>query len=154
MHATTGDRISVSAPTVSQPPRTGTIMEVSPGGRMRVAWDDGTESTYMPAAGAAVIMTGDGGHHTGPDRFGCTIDIAVVEQDGDSMATATMRTPRGSWTGEGASHRHPEDPSVPMIGEELAVGRALRSLADQLEQAAMDAIADHESRPIHLLQPS
>ncbi len=34
--------------------------------------------------------------------------------------------------GRGTSRRNPEDPSVPMIGEELATARALSDLAHQL----------------------
>ena len=40
-----------------------------------------------------------------------------------------------------------------MIGEELAMGRALKHLGRNLTAAAMEAIEDHESRPIHLLNP-
>lgn len=155
MRATVGDRICVNSPTVSQPPRLGTVLELRGGGRMRVAWDDGTESTYMPAAGAALVIPDV---HTAadaqPDRFACDIAVSVEETGPDCAVTATMVTPRGSFRGDGQAHRHPDDPSVPMIGEELAISRALHALADELEQAAMEAIADHESRPIHLLQPS
>jgi hypothetical protein len=34
--------------------------------------------------------------------------------------------------GHGTSRRNPDDPSVPMIGEELATARALSDLAHQL----------------------
>ena len=40
---------------------------------------------------------------------------------------------------------------VVMIGEELAIARALSSLADQLELAARDAIAAQKADPAHLV---
>ncbi len=54
--------------------------------------------------------------------------------------------------GHGTSRRNPEDPSVPMIGEELAIARALADLGGKLAEAANRAIASHESRHLHLIR--
>lgn len=161
MRAQVGDRICVNSRTISQPPRMGTVLEVREGAtqtRYRVAWDDGNESMFMPSVGAALVieegMAGQPDAVQGTEKFGCHIDVSVTETDGDCDAIATLMTPRGSFRGHGHSRRHPDDPSVPMIGEELAIGRALTDLGDHLRRAAMEAIEDRESRPIHLLEPS
>jgi Domain of unknown function (DUF1918) len=55
-----GNRIKVEAESTERPHRTGVVKEVvseTPSPRYLVQWDDGHESIYAPAAGAA-----------GPDR--------------------------------------------------------------------------------------
>jgi hypothetical protein len=51
-----GNRIKVEAESTERPHRTGVVKEVvseAPAPRYRVQWDDGHESIYAPAAGAA-----------------------------------------------------------------------------------------------------
>jgi hypothetical protein len=51
-----GNRIKVEAESTERPHRTGIVEEVvsePPAPRYRVRWDDGHESIYAPAAGAA-----------------------------------------------------------------------------------------------------
>jgi hypothetical protein len=51
-----GNRIKVEAESTERPHRTGVVKEVvgeTPSPRYLVAWDDGHESIYAPAAGAA-----------------------------------------------------------------------------------------------------
>ena len=51
-----GSRIKVEAESTERPHRTGIVKEVvgeKPAQRYRVEWDDGHESIYTPAAGAA-----------------------------------------------------------------------------------------------------
>jgi hypothetical protein len=51
-----GTRIKVEAESTEQPHRTGVVKEIvgeTPAPRYRVQWDDGHESIYVPAAGAA-----------------------------------------------------------------------------------------------------
>jgi len=54
-----GDRITVESERVSQPRRTGVIEEIvgEDPPRMRVRWDDGHESVFAPAAGAAIVTS-------------------------------------------------------------------------------------------------
>jgi hypothetical protein len=54
-----GDRITVESERVSQPGRTGVIEEIvgEDPPRMRVRWDDGHESVFTPAAGAAKVTS-------------------------------------------------------------------------------------------------
>jgi hypothetical protein len=55
MELKAGDRVKVESESAGRPARTGVIEEVvrgSPSPRYRIAWDDGHESIYSPAAGA------------------------------------------------------------------------------------------------------
>jgi hypothetical protein len=56
----------------------------------------------------------------GEDEDHCRAD-AVLEMQGKTEVR-----------GHGTSRRNPDDPAVPMIGEELATARALSDLAHQL----------------------
>jgi len=49
-----GDRVVAESESTSRAPRAGTVQEVlrEHPARYRIAWDDGHESTYTPAAGA------------------------------------------------------------------------------------------------------
>jgi hypothetical protein len=52
-----GDRISVESERTGQAPRAGTVEEVlaATPARLRVRWDDGHSSVFVPAAGSARI---------------------------------------------------------------------------------------------------
>lgn len=52
--------------------------------------------------------------------------------------------------GHGVAYRHPRDPDVPEVGDELATARALSELAHHLVDAAAENISKREHRPIHL----
>jgi hypothetical protein len=55
MELKAGDRVEVESESTERPTRTGVIKEVVqglPSPRYRIAWDDGHESIYTPAAGA------------------------------------------------------------------------------------------------------
>jgi hypothetical protein len=49
-----GDRVTAESESLTRPPRAGTVREVlrADPPRYRIAWDDGHESVYAPAAGA------------------------------------------------------------------------------------------------------
>jgi hypothetical protein len=57
MKAHTGDRIVVESERVSQAPRRGIVEEIlqDEPARLRVRWDDGHTSIFVPAAGAVRI---------------------------------------------------------------------------------------------------
>ncbi len=52
-----------------------------------------------------------------------------------------------SLSGRGRSRRNPADPSVPQIGEELAVARALHDLANHLTEDARAEIERFSTGP-------
>lgn len=79
-------------------------------------------------------------------------DVAVIveerEDHTDAKATVTVRgTQFGGW---GRARRHPLDPEMPSVGDELAIARALAELSRHLLGAAADAIEDREGRPVTL----
>jgi hypothetical protein len=53
-------------------------------------------------------------------------------------------------SGTGRARRHPGEPDVPEIGDEIAAARALRELADRLLDASSADISEIEHREIHL----
>ncbi|WP_043631155.1 DUF1876 domain-containing protein [Nonomuraea candida] len=62
-----------------------------------------------------------------------TVRVALAEAGDDTSAQATLTTGDGRRvTGSGRARRNPADPSVPEIGDELAVSRALADLAERL----------------------
>lgn len=147
MGADIGDRIEVTTNTLGVPPRYGEVIERS-GASLRVRWDDGHESLFAPSSNCRVI---EGGDPTGPTRLTCHIDIDVVEDTDECQATATLMTTRGVVRASGRARRNPVDPAIPMVGEELAIGRAVRSLAEQLIAAGGDDLSDPPPAEEHLI---
>lgn len=70
-----------------------------------------------------------------------TLSIHLTEDDTMTIAT-TMLDLRGEhFEAIGRARRNPDDPLRPVIGEELAIARALDDLEDMLMDAAWDKIA-------------
>jgi len=79
-----------------------------------------------------------------------TVDIAISEGD-ETTAVATLVTPSDRrLSGSGKARRNPNDPQVPMIGDELAVARALSALAHTLLDACAEDIESITHEPAHL----
>ena len=80
-----------------------------------------------------------------------TITVDIDEQEGSTLAQASVHTPTGhDVTGIGEAQRNPLDPSVPEIGDELAVSRALRNLAERLLHATEKDISGATGEQAHL----
>ncbi len=61
------------------------------------------------------------------------VDLHLFEEDdGTTKAHVVLKTGTTSLTAHGSAHCHPEDSNVPEIGDELAAGRAMNDLAQQL----------------------
>ncbi|MFF5313310.1 DUF1876 domain-containing protein [Streptomyces massasporeus] len=58
------------------------------------------------------------------------------DDEGATKAQVVLDTGTTALTGHGTAHCHPADRNVPEIGDELAAGRALRELAQQLLNTA------------------
>jgi hypothetical protein len=76
-----------------------------------------------------------------------TVQIQIFENDDHTSARAELRPDPATHAtrllrGYGRARRNPADPEVPEIGDELAVSRALRDLADRLSKAAWEDISD------------
>ena len=79
-------------------------------------------------------------------------DADEVQSDDEiTSAHAVLSTSAGTTlNGYGRARRNPGDADIPEIGEELAVARALRDLADRLLKATSDDIGQIEHQKVHL----
>ena len=67
--------------------------------------------------------------------------VYLYEHDEHTLARAVLMTGANTMRAEGVARRNPADLPVPEIGDELAVGRALVDLGNQLLRAASGDIA-------------
>ncbi|MCK6211466.1 DUF1876 domain-containing protein [Georgenia sp. EYE_87] len=77
------------------------------------------------------------------------IRVTLLEQEDDTTAQAVLLSgPAERADASGTAHRSPRDPASPRIGDEIAVARALRHLADRLLERARhdveDATGEHD----------
>jgi hypothetical protein len=157
MKAKPGDHIILAAPTVEAPLREGEVVEVrgeDGGPPYVVRWDDGHEGLLYPGPGSVLRVssatgTGDASTEPAPPAAAPAIPagrkhvkdwqvrISVFGSDDDAEATVVLvaDSPK-HLQAKGESHRSEHDRTVPEIGEEVAVARALRRLADQLLDTA------------------
>ena len=149
MRAAVGDHVVISSNEVDRPVRNGEIVGVrhddgTPPYIVRWA-DTGRVGLLFPCVDARVE------HHAGepaevqqPDRPVKTwrIQVDVYESGDETTAHAVlMQDAPAQLDSEGRARRHPRDPAVPLVGDELAVSRALRRLADQLVESASSDLA-------------
>jgi len=78
------------------------------------------------------------------------IEITFSEDERHTEAHASLAIRGASFVGTGRARRHPADPNMPMVGEELAAARALSDLAHQLLDAVTETISERERRPGHI----
>jgi hypothetical protein len=69
-----------------------------------------------------------------------TVQITLDEDEEHTEARATLRLRDRDFVANGRARRNPRDPNVPVVGEELAVARALSDLSHQLLAAAAETI--------------
>ncbi len=129
-----------------------------------VRWDDsGTETVHFPRedcriepALPAADVTASVGSTQRVHRWTVTVD--VVEHDEFTTAHAVLHEDDAPTvvTGRGESVRRAGDRSIPELGDELAVSRALRQLSDRLAHAVRNTLIDVEHHDVDLvdLRPS
>lgn len=71
------------------------------------------------------------------------LSIHLSEDDTTTSATATLVLREERFEATGTARRNPIDPVKPVIGEELAIARALRILEDKITAAAEDKIEQY-----------
>jgi hypothetical protein len=84
------------------------------------------------------------------DSKALTVEIQLDESEERTEAKASIRLRDKEFTGWGRARRNPGDPNVPMVGEELAVARALSELSHHLVDAAAETIESFEGHPVRL----
>jgi hypothetical protein len=71
-----------------------------------------------------------------------TLHLHLSEDESDTLAHAVLNLRGDHFESVGKARRNPVDPPMPVIGEELAIARALQDLTGQVMRAAQDKIAD------------
>lgn len=162
MRASIGDRILIASNQLDRPVRDGKVVELrnldgSP--PYVVQWSDtGRTGLFFPGpdahiehlsyARAAQVEQSP----TGPGHVKTWhVELQIFENGADTTANAILHSEAASAVqGSGTAHRNPHDVLVPEIGDEVAVSRALRRLADQLLSTAATDISDVEGHPVSL----
>jgi hypothetical protein len=156
MRAAPGDEIVLAAAKVDGPTRQGEVLEVrGPDGAppYLVRWSDGHVGLLVLGAGS-VLRVGPSGQaasaataapaEPAPAKHvrDWTVRVSIFEGEPDTSAEVELLSDSPMHlTAHGASHLSPGDRSVPAIGDEVAVARALHRLADQLLETASRDIA-------------
>lgn len=156
MKAVVGDRIVTASTVVDQRPRDGRVVELRhPDGSPPyvVEWADTGERTLVfPGPDTKVVETHEAeASAAAPSDVGAktwTVQIRIDEHGDDTTATAllALEGPEGI-DAVGSSHRNPADPASHTIGDEVAVARALRLLADRLLETASTEIGAATGHP-------
>lgn len=68
------------------------------------------------------------------------VSIHLSEDDTETTATARLDLRGDHFEASGRARRNPVDPPKPVIGEELAVARALANLEEKIMDRAQDKI--------------
>jgi len=68
------------------------------------------------------------------------VDLNFTEDEARTRADAVLEMRGERFHGFGQAKRAPQDPNVPLVGEELAAARALSDLAHKLLDAAAERI--------------
>lgn len=141
MKAQVGDHIILAGTRVDDPVRDGEVLEVkgSDGGApYMIRWSDGHTGLVYPGPGAVMrVESGsDAPRHLESTRGTAKtwrVQVSVVETGDNTRATALLISDQpGELRSQGDSHRSPRDEPLGAIGDEVAVARALRHLADSL----------------------
>ncbi|MEU4388936.1 dsRBD fold-containing protein [Promicromonospora sp. NPDC023805] len=143
MKAAVGDRIVTASGVVGGVVRDGVVTECphddgSP--PYRVRWSDtGEETLVYPGSDTIVDAQVEAGSDEWREQprqgraLTWDVRITVVESGGSTTAEATVTNgPPDALRAVGHARKSPGDPEVPLIGDEIAAGRALRRLADRL----------------------
>jgi hypothetical protein len=84
-----------------------------------------------------------------PDQIWC-VNVSFTEDADRTRADAILDLAGQKFHGFGRAKRAPEDPNVPVIGQDLAAARALSDLAHQLLEAASERIESFEGHHVSL----
>jgi Domain of unknown function (DUF1876) len=82
-----------------------------------------------------------------PDQI-WSVNVTFTEESGRTRADAVLELSDDRFHGFGQAKRAPDDPSVPVIGQDLAAARALSDLSHQLLDAAAARIEKFEGHPV------
>ncbi len=78
------------------------------------------------------------------------VEISFTEDADRTRADAILELASQRFHGFGQAKRAPQDPRVPVVGQDLAAARALSDLAHKLLDAAAERIESFEGHPVKL----
>lgn len=78
------------------------------------------------------------------------VHVSFTEDADRTRADAILELSSQKFHGYGQAKRAPQDPSVPLIGQDLAAARALSDLSHQLLEAAAQRIESFEGHSVEL----
>ncbi|GAA4736641.1 hypothetical protein GCM10023216_32380 [Isoptericola chiayiensis] len=167
MKASVGDRIVTASGVVGGAVRDGVVVgcpheDGSP--PYQVRWSDtGEESLVFPGPDSLVRPAdgedaddADGGEPRRTRSVTWRIQVSLVESAGSTTAEAVLvagppeHDDVGALRGVGHARKDPQDLEMPVIGDEVAAGRALRRLADALLGQAEDDIGTVTGQRAHV----
>ncbi|HET9647075.1 MAG TPA: dsRBD fold-containing protein [Microlunatus sp.] len=163
MRAAVGDHMVVASARLDGPVRDGEILKTGPDGEgpYLVRWsDDGRETLFFPGVDAHVqhevadpaeaekpsVAPG-----STPHVKSWSVDVYLYEGAGSTSANAVLHSgvEPGLWA-HGDAKLRPGEHDVPEIGDEVAVARALRGLADALLSTAESDLGAIEGHRVQL----
>jgi hypothetical protein len=152
MRAHAGDRNILAPVTVDGPFRDGEVVEArgpDDSAPFLVRWSDGHSGLIYPGPGSVLRV----GTAASPEEAAeapvegsrrvhdWQVRVSIVESDDDTDAQVVLLADSPTHlAASGHSHRSAADSPVPEIGDQVAVARALRRLADQLLDTATEGI--------------
>lgn len=154
MKAFVGDRYVQASGVVDGPVRDGRVVELRhPDGSPPyvVEWSDTKERTLVfpgPDAHVEPGVADADRKSAGPPAVVWKVQVTVTREGSETTAHAVLAPGDPDRLGAvGHARRNPGDGEVPVIGDEVAVARALHHLADQLIDTAEEQIEDATGRP-------
>lgn len=158
MKASVGDRLVVVPTQMDQPTRDARILEVrGPDGTppYLVEWaDNGHHGLVFPGSDARVQHFGDEGSAAPAEAPGRVrtwkIELHVYEVDDETTAHAVLVGDAPQIESTGTARRDPRHLDVPLIGDEVAVARALYRLADRILATAAEDISGTVGKVPHI----
>jgi Domain of unknown function (DUF1876)/Domain of unknown function (DUF1918) len=176
MKAHQGDRIILAASHTDEPTKDGEVLEVRGANGeppYLVRWADGHTGLMYPGPGSVLRVETEHEHVTSApaeapqasaDRPTAAVveptlshvrewqvRVSIFESGDDTSANVVLLTEAPTHlTAHGQSHSSAGDTSVPEIGDEVAVARALRHLADQLLETAAQDIEAMTGKDTHI----
>jgi hypothetical protein len=78
------------------------------------------------------------------------VNVSFTEDGSRTRADAMLELAGQRFHGFGQAKRAPEDPSIPVIGQDLAAARALSDLSHKLLEAAAERIESREGHPVNV----
>ena len=172
MRARVGDRIILAAEHIDQPTRDGEVLEVrgdDGGPPYLVRWSDGHTGLIFPGPGTVLRLgaaedvlaptatvhedEATGAGQPAPVTYvrEWSVRVSILESGDDTRASVVLLADApGPLSARGASHRGSKDDPVATIGDEVAVARALRHLADRLVETAEHAIEARTGEEAHV----